>query len=414
MRYSIYMSSIIQHASPYTPLAIYGSIEQLDHNCTPSYIPEKFHSDYTTAIQFLLAYQNNAETFKSFRRDVERFTQWAWYFAQLSFAQLSAMDVEHYFLFCQNPPKNWIATGNVARFKMIDGQLQQNSAWRPFVARSTQKTTETKTKRYRLSEKGMREIFTGLNCFYNFLVQNDTVNKNPVKLVKQKNRFFRKVQGGAKIRRLSPLQWEFVVETAELMANENPDKHERTLFIILLLYGLYLRISELAANTTWEPTMNDFTQDHEENWWFKTIGKGNKEREIAVSDMVLAALVRWREHLDCTPALPLANDFQPLISGRSVHQAISSTRQIRRIVQSCFDRSVQRLCEDNFTHDAEALSQATTHWLRHTGISDDVKHRPREHVRDDAGHSSSLITDKYIDITRQERHHSAQKKLIKN
>ncbi len=26
----------------------------------------------------------------------------------------------------------------------------------------------------------------------------------------------------------------------------------------------------------------------------------------------------------------------------------------------------------------------TVHWLRHTGISDDVKIRPREHVREDA------------------------------
>lgn len=42
------------------------------------------------------------------------------------------------------------------------------------------------------------------------------------------------------------------------------------------------------------------------------------------------------------------------------------------------------------------------HWLWHTGISEDVKIRPREHVRDDAGHSSSAITDKYIDIELRE------------
>ena len=34
------------------------------------------------------------------------------------------------------------------------------------------------------------------------------------------------------------------------------------------------------------------------------------------------------------------------------------------------------------------------------------------HVRDDAGHSSSAITDKYIDIELRERHRSARKKLI--
>lgn len=48
------------------------------------------------------------------------------------------------------------------------------------------------------------------------------------------------------------------------------------------------------------------------------------------------------------------------------------------------------------------------------GISDDVKHRPSEHVRDDAGHNSSHIADKYIDIELRERHASAKNKAIKN
>jgi hypothetical protein len=58
------------------------------------------------------------------------------------------------------------------------------------------------------------------------------------------------------------------------------------------------------------------------------------------------------------------------------------------------------------------MMDATVHWLRHTGISDDVKIRPREHVRDDAGHSSGAITDKYIDIELKERHKSAKRKPI--
>ena len=61
-------------------------------------------------------------------------------------------------------------------------------------------------------------------------------------------------------------------------------------------------------------------------------------------------------------------------------------------------------------HAAESLRMATVHWLRHTGISEDVKSGPREHVRDDAGHSSSAITDRYIDIELHERARSAKKK----
>jgi hypothetical protein len=54
------------------------------------------------------------------------------------------------------------------------------------------------------------------------------------------------------------------------------------------------------------------------------------------------------------------------------------------------------------------------HWLRHTGISDDVKIRPREHVRDDAGHSSGAITDRYIDVELTARARSAKHKLIES
>ena len=69
--------------------------------------------------------------------------------------------------------------------------------------------------------------------------------------------------------------------------------------------------------------------------------------------------------------------------------------------------------KEGFVEDADRLSTATVHWLRHTGISDDVKHRPREHVRDDAGHGSSAITDRYIDVERAERHATARHKQMR-
>ena len=82
-------------------------------------------------------------------------------------------------------------------------------------------------------------------------------------------------------------------------------------------------------------------------------------------------------------------------------------------MQQCFDKTIERLKQDNFFDEAEMMLSATVHWLRHTGISEDVKIRPREHVRDDAGHGSSAITDKYIDIELRARHASAKKKPIK-
>ncbi len=59
---------------------------------------------------------------------------------------------------------------------------------------------------------------------------------------------------------------------------------------------------------------------------------------------------------------------------------------------------------------------APVHWLRHTGISDDInkRGRPIAHVRDDAGHSSSSTTDRYNDIELKDRYQSAKQKKLTN
>ena len=178
------------------------------------------------------------------------------------------------------------------------------------------------------------------------------------------------------------------------------------------LFSLYLRISELSAQPRWQPQMGDFHQDMDGNWWFVTIGKGNKERQISVSDDMLISLKRYRHHLGLSP-LPTPGDTTPLLISQSGRKALTSTRHIRTIVQDCFDAAYQRMVADGLKDDAQALQIATVHWLRHTGISEDVKTRPREHVRDDAGHGSSAITDTYIDIERRARHASAKAKKIK-
>ena len=69
---------------------------------------------------------------------------------------------------------------------------------------------------------------------------------------------------------------------------------------------------------------------------------------------------------------------------------------------------------DGLEADALDLKAATVHWLRHTGISEDVKIRPREHVREDAGHASMATSDQYVESDRRERHASGRKKRIKD
>jgi site-specific recombinase XerD len=255
-------------------------------------------------------------------------------------------------------------------------------------------------------------MFGILSSFYNFLIQEGALQVNPIVLIRQKSKFIRKQTKTQVIRRLSNQQWERVIQLAKERATRDRAE-ERTVFILSCLYGMYLRISEIVESSRWSPTMGDFFKDSEDNWWFKTVGKGNKARQIAVSDAMLAALKHYREtYLKLSPT-PLPNEQTPLVGhAKNIYNPITSVRPIRQLVQECFDAAAHDLEQKGNQEEAVALRIATVHWLRHTGISEDVKHRPREHVRDDAGHSSSAITDRYIDIELRERARSAKKKVI--
>ncbi|WP_289245276.1 site-specific integrase [uncultured Methylophaga sp.] len=396
------------------PKPIFDTLDSLEQNLAPipSYV---FDNDFAISREFLLAYRDSPDTFNSYRREVERFLQWVYRVAQMNLYQIGREDIENFIRFCQQPPDAWIATKMVSKFIDKEGIKQPNPDWRPFVVKVTkearQNGKEPIINNYRLSDQGIRAILRILSTYFTFLEMEDYVQSNPVKRVRQKSRLIRTQATQEPIRRLSELQWDYVIETAEAMANEDP-LHERTLFIMSALYGMYLRISELVDTSLWSPMMKHFYQDYGGNWWFKTVSKGNKERDISVSSDMLAALKRYRRSMDLS-AFPSPGDNMPLISKQKGKGGISSTRQLRDIVQVCFDNTISRLREHGMESDAENMQSATVHWLRHTGISDDVKKRPKEHVRDDAGHSSSAITDRYIDIEKRERHASAKKKKMR-
>lgn len=398
------------------PEPLFDSLANMLAN--PALIPKNvLHpQDYDLAKSFLLSYRGSEATFNAYRREVERLLQWSWFIQKTSLLKLNRTDVEQYLDFCQGPPKAWIGTKNVARFTLREGLSVANPEWRPFVVSVSKAEFKNgvlpQIEQYSLSERAIRELLAINNSFFNFMIQEGYLEANPISQLRQKSKYIRKQQGTTVIRRLSDLQWSYALETAEIMAAERPELHERTLFIMTALYAMYLRISELTASPRWIPKMRDFHQDLDGNWWFTTVGKGNKERMISVSNNMLDALQRYRLFLKLTP-LPSPSDMRPLLLKNKGTGAISSTRQIRSIIQNCFDRAITRMRDSGFTEDADQLQSATVHWLRHTGISDDVKIRPREHVRDDAGHSSSAITDKYIDIELRARHASAKNKPIK-
>lgn len=371
-------------------------------------IPGVFE-DLVHSFSFLVAYNGSTATFNSYRREIERLLQWAYLIRGVSLSELRRPDLEDYLKFCQSPPGSWIGERQVARFKNHGGQRVANKEWRPFVQK---KDDSQRTLAFELSQKSLQALFAVLSSYFNYLIQEDYLRINPVAAIRQKNKYLQKHAYMAPVRRISNMQWDYIMETIEELAQKNPHEHERTLFLMRCLFAMYLRISELVADERSTPVMGDFQNDSDGNWWLRVVGKGNKARMVTVSDDMLDALVRYRRSLNLSD-FPYPGEQTPILPKLRGTGPVTSTRQVRYLVQSCFDRAFERMKSEGLEQDAQELKQATVHWLRHTGISEDVKFRPREHVKEDAGHASMATTDRYIDTEMRERHASARHKKLK-
>ncbi|MBA4250038.1 MAG: integrase [Candidatus Puniceispirillum sp.] len=378
-------------------------------------LTEEHVFDYFYAHLFLYEYRGSAETFNAYRRELDRFLQWTWFIKNSYLKKIKKNHLEEFIEFCQNPPKNWIGEKVVPRYLMVNTFKIPHPEWKPFVVKVKKadfKNGHTPLKeKFNFSSSALKQTFSIISSFYENLIQMELNTVNPVKQIRQKSKFIVKESFKRPVRRLSRIQWNAVLEACQTLSHDDSRIDERTEFMIHLLFGLYLRISEMTASKRWNPVMSDFYKDSQGNWWFQTVGKGNKKRIIAVSDETLECLKKYRTKRGLD-ALPVLGENTPLIEKVKGKGALSSTRLVRQHIQICFDKAAEILEHKNESEEAVNLRHATVHWLRHTGISEDVKIRPREHVRDDAGHSSSMTTDRYIDVDLLERAQSAKNKKL--
>jgi site-specific recombinase XerD len=405
------------------PHPLFDTLENINalSACVNTYLEKvnipDVEKEFALCGEFLKSYANSKDTYSAYRRETERLLHWSWLIAKKLLKQLTRNDIRDYLSFVQEPPKNWMATKIVDRFINDENGLRQaNPRWRPFVVKVSKIARRlgkepTKTD-YRLSSKSIEAIFAVLSSMFTYLQQEEYLEVNPIALIRQKKGYIQRQQTRKVTRRLSRTQWMMVIGNAEEMAKEDP-LHERTLFLMSAFYLLGLRISELSYMPDREriATMGNFAPDKRSLWWYTTIGKGNKIRDVAVPDELLAALKRYRESLGLPP-LPHRDEQTPLLPKFKGRDGLG-TRQIRNIVQTVFDRAILQLTTAGKKDEAEDLATATVHWLRHTAISNEVEYRPREHIRDDVGHENPATMDKYIDTDRLARHQSAQGKKLR-
>ena len=346
--------------------------------------------------KFLFFDSGNNQTLLSSTKELEKLVQWMWRIKNKSLAGATREDGLEYISFIKSPSSNWIGSKPYKKY-LPDGL--PNPQWRPFLNR--------RSGNYEISESALQKSITVVDRFYRYMHDEGLTQINPFTGIRKKISLIRTTQEVSEVRRITNFQWDYVIRSANELADSD-GKYERHLFVLIMLKTHFLRVSDLVPYDQSVPRMNDF-QRMPAGWVLVVIGKGNKKRVVPMKDVGMEALKRYRLFLGLSP-YPLPNDDTYLLpsSNRVKKPFISTTREIQRIVEFVFKHAVNKMLEDGLHEETVELQSASSHWLRHTGISEDVKERNLNDVRQDAGHSSIHTTSRYIDSTLQDRIESAK------
>lgn len=378
---------------------------------------------YRAVRGFLKSYAGNEATFNSYRTHVERLFLWAMLIAGKPLVDLRRRDAEAYMEFCLNPPPDWIGPVVKSRFIRVGGRRRLdtdtyiiNETWRPFshtVSKRERKiaanaSAALPSRPYRMSQGSVAQVFAVCGSFFQHAIDEGLTEVNPFRAVKQKSIYKQRNTLDVTSRSLTQLQWSYVIETAELMADNDP-RHERTLFIVATLFSMYLRVSDLVGRDNWTPTMGDIRRDSTGCWWFHVVGKGNKAAKISIrDDYILNYMVRYRRHLQLSP-LPSAHEQTPLISTLKGRGGLSD-RHIRLLLQYVFDSTLARMAQAGWSDDEiDQLRSASLHWLRHSSATFDAPYRDMKDLQADLRHNSlSTTQNTYYNSLDEQRAYSVK------
>lgn len=408
---------------------------ELNHNNLSNELPivvrylESFSQDlccidgYRAVRSYLRSYEGNRATFNSYRTHVERLLLWTLLVCKKPLLDMTRQDGERFLEFCLKPPSDWIGKAVKARYQRVGGRKAKptdtytiNPHWRPFfltvkkpdLKLAMEQNKGTEVKPYKMKQDSVAQIFAVCGSFFQWAADEGlTNNTNPIRAIKQKSKYKQRVVATENAKSLTALQWSFVLETAKLMAEHEPETHERTLFIVATIYSMYLRVSDIVGRDNWNPMMSDFRKDDHGNWWFHVIGKGNKAARISVKDEYMNVwMARYRKFLNLTSA-PSPDDSAPLLQSLKGRAGLSEGH-IRSLVQKVFDNALGRMRAEGFPDDdIKNLRSASLHWLRHTSATADAKVRDHKDLQADLRHQSLATTvDTYYNSRDEERHRS--------
>lgn len=336
-----------------------------------------------------------SHTQRAYLKEGERFLLWAIVAHHKPLSSMTLEDCEQYraFLADPQPRERWCAPR---------GRQKWSALWRPFEGP--------------LSTSAQAHALRVLKSFYAFLVSQCYLVGNPWNGVAAPRSSRVAVNRG---RSFTLAQWAFIEQQAQLLPDCSSSTRLR--LVLRLYYATGLRLIEgVQARLDDVRWVSYASHDAEpvEGWELTVLGKGNKERVVAVPQDVIGELSGYLvsrgldpdpEHAanrgayligqisdaaERAPWSPLAR--QPADPKAGI-AAGTLYEQLKTFFRDCGD-----VLAGSDLKGAERLRAASTHWLRHThGTHAVAAGMPLDVVQQNMGHASLDTTTGYT--TSEER-----------
>lgn len=315
----------------------------------------------------------------AYRKEAERLLLWAVLERSKPLSSLTTEDAQAYAAFLVAPPSSWCGPRHHQRWSPL---------WRPLQGP--------------LSPASRAQALTIIKNLFEFLNAQRYVDGNPFSGVARPRVPARSIGWS---RTLTVAQIELLraptTETAALDVSAL-----RAQFALEWLYSTGLRRAEMAQGKCGDLSRVEFLTEEGSAatcWIQVVVGKGQKQREVAVPDDVVAQLAKRLERFGHDPdPLALSNVDVPILARQHGAQLLPvPAGRLYKDLKRLFERTADGVAVSDESA-AARLRSASTHWMRHSHASHLVNARPGYAgqqltvAREILGHASVKTTAGYV------------------
>ncbi len=147
-----------------------------------------------------------------------------------------------------------------------------------------------------------------------------------------------------------------------------------------------------------------------ERWWLEVIGKGSKPRLVPATDELVAERARY-QRAHGLPPTPAGGSPPTSAAGHRPREPREGLVARRTAFDHQGSVGMAATRGPEWAAQAEVLTSASAHWLRHTaGSHMSDRQVDLRHVRDNFGHASIATTSIYLHTEDDARHEATQDK----